>query len=145
MPPTRNRPSSGFSILVEIVGVGSSVFTEVESLGSESEVVEALEGGLNHQGGLKFPRRARFPNVTLRRGLTSDRTLWDWRQAVVEGHSYRREVLIALLDDAGRPVLRWRLHGAWPAKWALSELDASKDEQAMETVELAYDALELDS
>ena len=139
MPPTRNRPSSGFSILVEIDGVGSFVFTEVESLGSESEVVETLEGGL------KFPRRVRFPNVTLRRGLTTDRMLWDWRQAVVEGRSYRREVVIALLDDAGRPVLCWRLHGAWPAKWELSELDSSKNEVAIETVELAYDGLELES
>jgi phage tail-like protein len=143
MPPTRNRPSSGFSILVEIDGVGS-VFTEVESLGSESEVVEALEGGLNLEGGLKLPGRVRFPNVTLRRGLTSDRTLWDWRQAVVEGGSYRREVVIALLDAAGRPFLRWRLHGAWPAKWELAELDASKNELAIETVELAHDGLELE-
>jgi phage tail-like protein len=140
MPPTRNRPSSGFSLLVEIEGVGSSVFKEVESLGSESEVIETLEGGHKAPG-----RRLRFPNVTLRRALTGDRTLWNWRQAVVEGNFQRRAVVIALLDGTGQQVLGWRLLRAWPAKWELAELDASKHEVAIETVELAHEGLELES
>jgi phage tail-like protein len=71
--------------------------------------------------------------------------LWDWRQAVVEGNFQRRAVVIALLDGTGRQVLRWRLLRAWPAKWELAELDASKHEVAIETVELAHEGLELES
>ena len=93
---------------------------------------------------IKLPGRIRYPNVTLRRGLTTSRDLWDWWQTVRDGTIQRRTVLIALLDDSGQPVLRWTLREAWPVKWELSELDASKNEIAIETLEIAHEGLELD-
>ena len=61
-----------------------------------------------------------------------------------DGTIQRRTVLIALLDDSGQPELRWTLREAWPVKWELSELDASKNEIAIETLEIAHERLELD-
>jgi phage tail-like protein len=113
----------------------------VSGLAAEAEVIEFRELGGSHS--IKLPGRIRYPNVILRRGLTTSRDLWDWWETVRDGAIQRRTVLIAVLDDAGQPVLRWRLSEAWPAKWELSELDAGKNEIAIETLELAHEGLEL--
>ena len=40
-------------------------------------------------------------------------------------------------------ILRWSLREAWIARIEVSELDASKNEVAIETIELAHEGLEL--
>jgi phage tail-like protein len=87
----------------------------------------------------------RYPNVRLSRGLTTSRDLWDWWQTVVTGTVERRNVAITLLDDSRTPVLRWLLREAWVAKFEAPEFDASKNEVAIETIELAHERLELDT
>jgi phage tail-like protein len=81
--------------------------------------------------------------VTLRRGLTASRDLWEWWQTVRDGALQRRDVRITLLDDAGNEVLRWVLRDAWIAKIEASDLDAQANEVAIESVELAHEGLEL--
>jgi phage tail-like protein len=142
MPPARKDPFKSFSFLVEIDGVAAATFRSVSGLAAEAEVIEFRELGASHS--IKLPGRIRYPNVTLRRSLTTSRDLWDWWETVRDGTLQRRTVLIALLDDAGQPLLRWRLSQAWPAKWELSELDAGKNEIAIETLELAHEGLELE-
>ena len=142
MPPARKDPFKSFSFLVEIDGVAAATFRSVSGLAAEAEVIEFREYGGSHS--IKLPGRIRYPNVILRRGLTTSRDLWDWWETVRDGAIQRRTVLIALLDDAGQTVLRWRLNQAWPAKWELSELDAGKNEIAIETLELAHERLELE-
>jgi phage tail-like protein len=142
MPRARRDPFKSFSFLVEIDGVTAAAFRSVSGLAAEAEVIEFRELGGSHS--IKLPGRIRYPNVTLRRGLTTSRELWDWWETVRDGTLQRRTVLIALLDDSGQPVLRWTLREAWPVKWELSELDASKNEVAIETLELAHEGLELE-
>jgi phage tail-like protein len=141
MPPARKDPFKSFSFLVEIDGVAAATFRSVSGLAAEAEVIEFRELGGSHS--IKLPGRIRYPNVILRRGLTTSRDLWDWWETVRDGAIQRRTVLIAVLDDAGQPVLRWRLSEAWPARWELSELDAGKNEIAIESLELAHEGLEL--
>ena len=142
MPRARRDPFKSFSFLVEIDGVTAAAFRSVSGLAAEAEVIEFRELGGSHS--IKLPGRIRYPNVTLRRGLTTSHELWDWWETVRDGTLQRRAVLIALLDDSGQPVLRWTLREAWPVKWELSELDASKNEVAIETLELAHEGLELE-
>jgi phage tail-like protein len=142
MPSTRKDPYKNFSFLVEIDGVASAGFRSVSGLAAEAEVIEYRELGGSHS--IKLPGRIRYPNVTLRRGLTTSRELWDWWETVRDGTLQRRTVVIALLDDARQPVLRWRLREAWIAKIETSELNAEGNEVAIETIELAHEGLELD-
>ena len=143
MPLARNDPLMSHSFLVEIDGIASSFFKEATGFDSESAVVEYREGGDKLTSSRKLPGRVTFSNVTLKRGLTTSLDLWNWRQTVVDGNVERRDVAITLLDDGGQPLLRLRLREAWPAKWELSELDASKNEIAIESLELAHEGLEL--
>jgi phage tail-like protein len=137
----RRDPFKSFSFVVEIDGIAAATFKSVSGLAAEAEVIEYRDLGGAHS--IKLPGRIRYPNVTLRRGLTTSRDLWEWWETVRDGTLQRRAVRITLVDDAGREVLRWTLDEAWPVKWELSELDASKNEVAIETLELAHEGLDL--
>ena len=141
---TRNDPFKNFSVLVEIDGVASAGFTSGSGLAAQTEVIEyhTLEDPTRSY---KFPGRVSYPNVMLERGLTADRSLWDWWRTIVTGSFERRTVGIILLDDDGNEALRWYLHNAWIARFEVSEFNASKSEVAIETIELAHERLELDA
>jgi phage tail-like protein len=143
MPPaTRNDPYPGFNFLVEIEGIGSASFHEVSGLEGSIDVVEYREGADRSLGVRKLPGLVRYPNVTLRRGVTDSRELWDWWQAVASGNYDRRAVAIVLRDRGGNDVRRWLLREAWPVRYQVSVLAATTSEVAIESLELAHEGLE---
>lgn len=145
MPPAGRRdPFKSYSFLVEIDGIASAAFKSVSGLGAEAEVIEYREGSDPVSSSRKLPGRVKYPNVTLKRGLTASRDLWQWWETVADGAVQRRNVAIVLLDDSRTPVLRWLLRNAWIARIEASELEASKNEVAVESVELAHEGLELE-
>ena len=145
MPQAARRdPFKNYSFLVEIDGIASAAFKSVSGLGAEAEVIEYREGSDPVSSSRKLPGRVKYPNVTLKRGITASRDLWQWWKTVADGNVQRRNVAIVLLDDARTPVLRWLLRNAWVAKIEASELEASKNEVAVESVELAHEGLELE-
>jgi phage tail-like protein len=145
MAGARRDPFKNYSFLVEIDRIPSSAFKSVSGLAAEAEVIEYREGSDPISSSRKLPGRVRYPNVRLSRGLTTSRDLWDWWETVVNGTVERRNVAITLLDDSRTPVLRWLLRDAWVAKFDAPELDASANEVAIETLELAHERLELDT
>ena len=142
-PSTRNDPFKNFNFLVEIDGIGSAAFKSVSGLSAEVEVIEYRSGADTLTSSRTLPGRVRYANVTLKRGITTSRDLWDWWRTVVEGNAQRRNVAIVLLDDSRNAVLRWALRDAWIVKIEGPELDAEGNEVAIETVELAHEGLEL--
>ena len=93
----------------------------------------------------KLPGLTKYANIVLKRGLTRDLSLWNWRKAVVNGKPDRRSGTIILLDEAGQPVLRWNFVRGWPAKWEGPALNAKANEVAIETLEIAHEGLELEA
>ena len=145
MPPAARRdPFKNYSFLVEIDGIASAAFRSVSGLAAEAEVIEYREGSDALSSSRKLPGRVRYPNVTLRRGITASHDLWDWWQTVVDGTVQRRNASITLLDDSRTPVLRWLLRNAWIAKIEGPNLEAGGNEVAIESIELAHEGLELD-
>jgi len=143
-PTTRNDPFKSFNFRVEIDGVAAASFKSVSGLAAEAEVITYREGG-DISSSRKLPGLVRYPNVKLRRGLTTSSDLWNWWRTTRDGTLQRRSVLIVLLDDSHQEILRWSLREAWIARIEISELDASKNEVAIETIELAHEGLELDT
>jgi phage tail-like protein len=83
-----------------------------------------------------------FPNVILRRALTTSRELFDWRRRIVDGKDDRREVTIRQLSAPGGEVVNgWQLVGAWPVRWSGPQFDAMAADVAFEELELAFDDL----
>jgi hypothetical protein len=83
-------------------------------------------------------RRAEFPLLTLRRGVTDSRVLETWIAEWIAGESDERGVRIRLLDGQGREVRGWECRGAVPVRWSGPTLRADRNGVAMESIELAH-------
>lgn len=105
---------------VEIEGKLSGYFTEVSGIGSESEVVEhkVVNSTTGETIIQKIPGRLTWGDVTLKRGVTDNMDVWQWRQEVVEGQiqQARANCSIIAYDQDGTEVARWNFLRAWPSK-----------------------------
>ena len=139
---TRIDPYGRYNFLLEIDGVAKAGFSEVSGLSTETAVIEYREGG-DRTPSRKIPGLTKYSNLVLKRGLTQDRALWDWRKTVIDGVVRRANMSLVLLDDARQPVARWNFRDAWPCKWEGPALNAKSSEVAIETLELAHEGFEL--
>ena len=105
----------------------------------ETEVTEVREGGSNEIR--KVPGRVKFPNVTLKRGFTSSRDLYDWSISHLTGKGVRKSVTITVSDVKGVPIATFALNRAFPVKWAAPSLNAFSNEVMIETLELAHEGV----
>ncbi len=144
MPVQRDNPYLNFNFLVDI-GTGDELgFSEAEVPSGEIEVIEYREGAERVNTTRKLPGRAKYPNVTLKRGITGNTDLFEWWKSVRDGQVIRRNVTITLLDEQRQAVFRWLLRNAWPVKLEGPTLNASGNEVAIETLELAHEGLEIE-
>jgi phage tail-like protein len=141
--PQRNDPYKNFKFRVEIDGIAQAAFSEVGGLESETTVVEYRVGG-DPNTVRKLPGLTKYANIVLRRGITKDMDLWNWRKSVVEGSPDRRNGSIVLMDDDGTDVARWNFFNGWICKWDGPAFNAKANEVAIETIEIAHEGLERD-
>ena len=137
----RNDPYKNFNFLVEIDGISVAGFSECTGLRLEVDVIEYRDGG-DPSGVRKLPGLSKVGDITLKRGITASKELHDWFQSVRNGVADRRSGAIVLLDDARKPVVRWRFFNAFPRKWEGPNLDAKGNDVAIETLTLCCENLE---
>jgi phage tail-like protein len=142
-PANRNDPFKAFNFLVEIDGATKAGFTEVTGLEFEIAAIEYREGADKPLTVRKLPGLVKYSNITLKRGLTTDRSLWDWIKTVLDGTVHRANVSIVLLDDQRQAVVRWTLREAWPCKYSGPALNAQGNQVAIESLEICHEGLEL--
>jgi phage tail-like protein len=126
---------------VEIDGIPSSAFSEVSGIEADITVVDYQPGNDKAPGPRKLPGEAHFSNIVLKRGMTTDLSLWEWMQKTLDGKIERKAVSIVLFNDAGEEVLRFNCRDAWPAKWTGPTLNGKSSEVAIETLEIAHEGL----
>lgn len=139
----RDDPYSAFNFLVEIDGVISAGFSECSGLTSETDIVEYRNGDEDITV-RKLPGLKKFTNISLKRGFTQSKELWDWRKKVMDGQTERQPGAIVLLDEARQEALRWTFREGWPSKWEGPTLNAKNNEVAIETLEIAVEGLVLE-
>jgi phage tail-like protein len=140
---TRPDPYAGFRFLVEIDGVASAGFTEVSGLSAGIEPVDYREGS-DRGAARKLPGLRKFDDVTLKRGFTANRDLWDWFKSGLDGAVQRRTVRIILLGEDRTPVGRWILREAWISRWEGPHLATGGSDVAMETIVLVHEGLDFE-
>ena len=59
----------------------------------------------------------------------------------MEGRIERRNGSIVLLDEAGQERLRWNFREGWPVAWVGPSLNATSNEVAVESVEIAHEGV----
>jgi phage tail-like protein len=141
------NPYSGFNFIVEIGGQPVAAFQEVQGLDSENTPIEYREGSDKTNSVRKLPGIEKYPNLTLKRGITGDLYLWEWRKEVRDGGTMfppTRDVTVQLLDEKHQPVFKWKLTNAWCSKLTGPSLNAKGNEIAIEAMELAYDRLDIE-
>ena len=136
----RKDPYPSFMFLVEIQGLIVGGFSEVARLQAETETEEIREGGVNDYVH-KLPKITKYPNITLKRGITDSDALWNWHQDVVNGKFERKSGFIILLDSEGNEKWRWSFERAYPVQWTGPELGADGNTVAVESIELAHNGL----
>jgi len=137
-------PLMAFRFLVEIDGIATAHASEVTGLQIETETEQYEEGGVNnfvHH----FPKRTKYQNITLKRGITSRNEMWEWYKNVVSGDFGRKNGAIILMDSKGDEVWRWNFEGAYPVKWVGPELKADSSTVAFESIELVHKGIRKDS
>ena len=141
------NPYGAFNFIVTIGGDPIAAFQEVSGLDSENTPMEYREGADPFNTTRKLPGMEKYPPCTLKRGITGSLYLWTWRKEVRDGSSSFppvREVVIELLNDQHDSVFKWKLTNAWCSKLSGPALNAKGNEIAIETMELAYDRLDVE-
>jgi phage tail-like protein len=141
----RNDPYRGFNYVIEIDSVPRGGFAEAGGLTADGDAVDYREGTDLRPNVRKLPGLRKYTNITLKRGYTSDRTLWEWYANVVNGVDDRRNVTLVLLNERREAVLRWHAESAWINKIEGPALKASSNDVAMESVELVHEGLTLEA
>ena len=92
----------------------------------------------------KLPGLKKFSNITLKRGITDDMDLWKWRKKVMDGKivEARQHGSIMLIDDKGNDKVRWKFVEGWPTKWTGPSFNATGNEVAIDTLEIAHEGLD---
>lgn len=145
MPPSgdRNDPYSSFNFLLEIDGMDVAGFSECSGLTMETDPIEYRNGDEDITV-RKLPGLKKFTNITLKRGWTQDKSLWEWRQTVMDGTTERKGGSIVLLDEARKEALRWTFREGWPVKLEGPTFNAKNNETAIETLEIVHEGLILE-
>ena len=134
-------PFRGFKFRIQIDGINKAGFREVSGLDAATDTVDYRDGDgdtIRKLAGLK-----KFSNITLKRGITDDQDLWKWRSLVMDGKikGARKNGQIILLDDEGKEAAEWTFTDGWPAKWTGPSFNATANEVAIDTIEIAHEGL----
>lgn len=137
----RLDPYFSFNYLIEIDGLLTGGFSQVEGLGGRIGVETVQDGG-----SLGAPRQqltgTTWDNLVLTHGVIEIDTLWNWFEATARGVIKRKNGTIILLDRKQIPVTMWNFRGALPIHWTGPSLQAGSNEIAVERLELTHQGLE---
>lgn len=134
-------PLGNFNFQIEISGVTIADFAEVTGLSLETEVIEYRHGADSVVR--KVPGLHRAGDITLKRGSTGTKALWDWYKSVLSGTFDRKDMSIVLLDETHTEVMRWNLFEAWPRKYVAPALDGLGNSAAIEEIVIVSERIEL--
>ena len=135
-------PPVSFFFRVDWIGLSAKPndvrFTEVSGLSVELASEEVAEGGENRFV-QKYPSRAKYPELVLKRGLLTDSGVVSWIQRCVNDLKIEpKDIDVTLLNEEREPLLVWHVYGAYPTKWAVSDLNSTSNTVVVETLQFYY-------
>jgi phage tail-like protein len=141
-------PPPGFHFKVEVLDLppnDSDVrFTEVSGLSVEMDTEEVAEGGENRFL-QKYPTRAKYPELVLKRGLLLNSDVVNWIRECIEDLNIRpKNIDIKLLNEEHQPLLTWHVVNAYPTKWSVSDFSATNNAVVIESLQFFYQYFRVD-
>ena len=140
---SRRDPLTTFLFGLKITDIGldyndgTAFFKSVSGLKIETEAVDFQEGGVT-----MFTRKiigpTKWGNIILKQGFTGDDKLWKWKM-----NPKRVNGTIVQLGAELKVKCKWEFTNGLCASWTGPEYDASKNELAIESIEIAHEGLEM--
>lgn len=121
-------------------------FTEVTGLEVTTEKIEYRDGASKEYHKVRMPGMQTFGDLTLKRGIfAADNEFYAWWNTVALNTIQRRDITISLLNESHEPVVVWKVKNAWPTKVTSTDLNASGNESAIETLVIAHEGLTMEN
>lgn len=125
----------------EVIQVCSGAFSDVTGLEATMEPKAIKEGG-NNYGTAQRAGPITFATVVLKRGISTNRNLWQIFNSYASGmFAPRLQVVISLLDGNGDTVMGWQLDRAMPVKFKFADLSGKATEVGIEELHLVHEGL----
>ncbi len=130
------------------VDFGSHLKGDVLSIdGVERKVEIVKQNVVNSQGKTVVHHTSGNSNVsgeiTIKRHMTSDMSMWTWRKIVEDGKVDKARVngTITLFTPDGVAAATWTLDMAWPSAISGPDMSAKANESAVETLTIQHEGL----
>jgi phage tail-like protein len=131
---------------IEIDGVQIAQFRDVAGIQNSINAIEYRE---NTPDGIqvlkKLPGNQSSTDITLRRGKSADRALWEWFKQVRDGDiaGARRNGSIILYDYEQGEVARYNFVNGWPSRLSITNLTAPGNDVVVEECVITHEGVEL--
>ena len=138
-------PLIGAHFALDVDGVVSAFFKEASGFNNSTEVI--THQAVDDKGRSviqKIPGDLTWDDITLRRGITDDRALWDWRQKVIDGQveDARANGSIIMYNTTNDEVARFNFVNGWPSGWKGPDVSSEDQTVAIEEITIAHEGLE---
>jgi phage tail-like protein len=118
-------------------------FSECDGLEMTMEPKAVREGG-NNQEQIHLVGPISYGQLTLKRGMTSSRDLWNWFEAAGRtGRKSTAQGKVVIADAGGNPSMTFYLKNCLPVKLRGPALNAKDGQVAIEEMQLVYASLSL--
>jgi phage tail-like protein len=145
---SRSTPYGAFNFSVNLNSPGVDPeselggFSDVSGLVTETVVSEYRNGNAKENHVKKIPLMHKVGDVTLKRGVVDSNEFFTWiKQTREQGFKAKRDVVITLKDETGKPVRKWSLQSVIPLKYTGPTLAGKGGDMAMEELVLSAEGL----
>ena len=145
-----------FLVTIDDKDSGQAMFNEVTGMEATIDVIEFRTGNAKSFSPMKVPGLVKHGNITLKQGYTSSSEFREWAAACVSDTRSkpmtRKKVVIELLDVSqgmdgttfkSTSANQYVFWDAWVAKYTAPDMNATKSEIAIETMEIAFERMEM--
>lgn len=143
MAEGRLSPIANFRYNVIIEGISTPIgFSEVTGFDISIDVIEYREGN-SPLTAYKLPGLQKYSNITLKRGVIEgdENELYSWMEGCLDGVVERKKITIEALNGEGTAEAIWEIYEAWPVKYTAPDFNATGNEVAIESLEIAHESL----
>jgi phage tail-like protein len=142
LPGLGGDPILGQSFFLDLQNQVQGYFTQCSGFSNEHEVItDKSADKLGRIRIRKIPGPISYSNITLSKGITDSKQLWEWITAVSEGKIADKRVngTISLCDPTGKVVAQWTVQGVWPTRVTAPTLTADGGQVGVEELELTIE------
>jgi phage tail-like protein len=127
---------------IETQGKVVGAFAKLEGGGSKNKLVTYYSTGANGKPSVTLePGPMEFTPYTLKRGVTNDLKINEWRRMVEEGNmaGARCNASVVGYKQDGTEVLRINLFRCWPAETKGFQFDSQSGNTLLEEMQIVYE------